>query len=448
MLLKKPQLHLGLACFILLSAKNLRAEEPNFYEHILPIFAESCVGCHDHKTSKGGLDLSTYEALKIGGDEGPSVVVGKPEESFLFQLITHQEKPYMPPRRNDPLTQQSVELIKRWIQAGCPPGKKKSVNNYSLPQYKRPAPVASLRYSPNGKHLYVGGHREVLVHDIHKLKVKNSYPLHRIRFEGEQVRDLKLSPNKKLLAIAGGSPGRFGEVRFVHVDTFKLIDQWKLGQDTLFSLSFSHDGKRIAVSGASPNIYVVDIESGKRVYVKEVHADWVMGIGYSLDDRTLVTLSRDQTVKVLDAANGNLIKRLALSNGAYYSLALSPTSPQFVAGGQTQSPTLFDWKAKKKIQDLEFFKPSIYASAFSPQGTLFAVSGMDSQVHIYSVKNTLKLLRNIQLESGPIFSLAFNPANDQLAATGKSGEIVIIDLSSHKVSHKLQPFPLGRVQSF
>ena len=78
------------------------AEEVKFFEaKIRPVFAEYCYKCHsaDEKI-KGGLQLDTREGLRHGGDSGPALVPGKPEESLLWTAISWQDEDYeMPPKQ-------------------------------------------------------------------------------------------------------------------------------------------------------------------------------------------------------------------------------------------------------------------------------------------------------------------------------------------------------------
>ena len=54
-----------------------------FETKIRPVLVSKCLSCHSSVSGKmkGNLDLATAEGLKRGGDRGPSVVPGKPEES-------------------------------------------------------------------------------------------------------------------------------------------------------------------------------------------------------------------------------------------------------------------------------------------------------------------------------------------------------------------------------
>ena len=53
-----------------------------FEKRIRPIFAEHCYECHskEAKKLKGKLWLDSKEGIQRGGESGPAVVAGKPEE--------------------------------------------------------------------------------------------------------------------------------------------------------------------------------------------------------------------------------------------------------------------------------------------------------------------------------------------------------------------------------
>src|SRR5262249_9178323 len=57
-----------------------------FEKKIRPILAEHCYQCHSITAQKqrGGLYLDSREGLRKGGDSGPALVPGKPEESLLL----------------------------------------------------------------------------------------------------------------------------------------------------------------------------------------------------------------------------------------------------------------------------------------------------------------------------------------------------------------------------
>ena len=79
--------------------------------------AENCYSCHGAKKQKGGLRLDSLEAILKGGESGPAVVPGKPEESLLVSAINYAG-PEMPPTGK--LPPEKVALLTRWVASGAP----------------------------------------------------------------------------------------------------------------------------------------------------------------------------------------------------------------------------------------------------------------------------------------------------------------------------------------
>ncbi|MEC8941547.1 MAG: DUF1549 domain-containing protein, partial [Verrucomicrobiota bacterium] len=91
-----------------------------FEAKIRPVFADYCYKCHsaDEKI-KGGLQLDTREGLRHGGDSGPAVVPGNPEESLLWTAISWQDEDYeMPPKQK--LSESIRADFRKWIEMGAP----------------------------------------------------------------------------------------------------------------------------------------------------------------------------------------------------------------------------------------------------------------------------------------------------------------------------------------
>ena len=114
----------GLACLLgLLSPiRSGAAEDFQFFEsRIRPLLAEHCYECHSAqaKKTKGGLRLDSREGWSKGGDSGPAIVPGKPDDSLLIKGIRHWDKEFkMPPEK--PLTPPQVADLVQWVKLGAP----------------------------------------------------------------------------------------------------------------------------------------------------------------------------------------------------------------------------------------------------------------------------------------------------------------------------------------
>jgi hypothetical protein len=97
--------------------KTQAAREQFFEQNVRPLLAQSCYSCHGEKKQKGGLRLDSIEAILKGGESGPAVVPGKPNDSLLVSAINY-EGPEMPP--SGKLAPEKVAVLTRWVSAGAP----------------------------------------------------------------------------------------------------------------------------------------------------------------------------------------------------------------------------------------------------------------------------------------------------------------------------------------
>ena len=92
------------------------ADKVTYEDHVLPIFRNSCLKCHNADKMKADLDISTYAALMNGSGNGEIVTGGDPDSSLLHTVVTHEEEPTMPP--NGKLSDKDIATIKAWIAGG------------------------------------------------------------------------------------------------------------------------------------------------------------------------------------------------------------------------------------------------------------------------------------------------------------------------------------------
>lgn len=89
-----------------------------FEKNIRPILAQNCFGCHGPDKQKSGLRLDSIRGMLAGGESGPALVRGKPEQSLLCQVIGMGEPYAMPPKGK--LSKEQILAIQAWVKAGAP----------------------------------------------------------------------------------------------------------------------------------------------------------------------------------------------------------------------------------------------------------------------------------------------------------------------------------------
>jgi cytochrome c553 len=125
-----------------------------FEKRIRPVLVESCYECHSTKEGakiKGGLALDSRNGLLQGGETGPAIVPGSPDDSLLIEAIRHDGLE-MPPQKKLPDT--VIADFVAWVKMGAPdpreggkvPAAKKEIDIEAGRQFwafQPPKPVAA-----------------------------------------------------------------------------------------------------------------------------------------------------------------------------------------------------------------------------------------------------------------------------------------------------------------
>ncbi len=89
-----------------------------FQNDVLPLLISNCStsGCHDAQSATEGVVLTDYSSVIASG----KVKAGNADDSKLFEKITEDDpEDRMPPQPADPLSDEQIEIIRKWIQQGA-----------------------------------------------------------------------------------------------------------------------------------------------------------------------------------------------------------------------------------------------------------------------------------------------------------------------------------------
>ena len=116
-------LALPLGAAIAPAPASISAADLQFFEtRVRPILVDRCYKCHSHDADKikGGLMLDTREGMLHGGDTGPAIAPGKPEDSLLVDAISYKDADLQMPPKGERLTDEQVVDLTEWIRRGAP----------------------------------------------------------------------------------------------------------------------------------------------------------------------------------------------------------------------------------------------------------------------------------------------------------------------------------------
>lgn len=300
----------------------------DFERDVVPILENNCLACHNVAIDEAGLDLEKLEGLLKGGDSGPAVVPGAPDESLIIQVASRSSEPFMPPLPNEvsatALTPRELGILRKWIEEGAKasataPGA--GVNFAALPDDL--TAIYSVALAPHSQTVVMGRANQVYVVDI-----ANGRTLSRLidpELDALQVDGHAMYPggaaHRDLVQAVAISP----DGQMVASGGYRVVKLWKrsdqverarleLGHE-ITAMAVSADGNLLAVGTPQNTIALWDLSSGSKVRELGGHTDrihaltfWPTPADQHRVQQTLLTATRrvQQSEEELEAARAAL----------------------------------------------------------------------------------------------------------------------------------------------
>ncbi len=242
--------------------------------------------------------------------------------------------------------------------------------------------------------------------------------------------------------IKGSRPPN--EVRAANVDTEVETDSRnkptaRLGNGIVTELTYSPDGKLIAVMGAI-GIWLYDAESLTEV---GMIARGARTIAFSPDGRTLASGHRDRTIYLWDVSTQKLVGSLLFpGRSGVTTLSYSLDGKTLAVGYANGDIALWDTAKQQKSALLDTDSSVVWTLAFSPDGRLLASGGCETpKINLWDVQ-TQTLLGSFdghprldgRVPDSGVSSVAFSPDGKTIA----SGSVIDSTIRLWDVANRAQ----------
>lgn len=240
--------------------------------------------------------------------------------------------------------------------------------------------VHSLAFSPDGYTLVSGGVDCTL--KIWHTGAKDLIDI--LEQHSGAVRCLGFSPGGETLA-SGGEDRKILLWNRSRREAFSTIS-W--GDGVPHSLAFSANGHLLA-SGSYRKIKVWRLEDengslkAKLLHTLSAHSHIVSTVVFSPDDRTLISSSRDGTIKLWNLETGELISTLKEDMGAVYAIALSSDGQTIASGCEDKTVRLWHRSSGELLGTFTGHSSQVNAVAFSPDGLKLVSASQDKTIKIW-----------------------------------------------------------------
>jgi hypothetical protein len=443
-----------------------KASKISFEEQVSAVFKNRCNGCHNADKQKGGLNLETYGTAMQGGGSGKVIEPGDLSSSTLYQLVTHQDEPTMPP--NAPkIPEAELELIRRWIEGGAletsgsvavvkarpkfefkvdpsamgkpagPPPMPAGLSVEPAVVSTRATAVVALAASPWAPLVAIGGHKQALLYDTNTRHLVGVLP-----FPEGTIHVLKFSRNGALLLAGGGRGGQSGLAVVWDVKTGKRAFEVGKEYDAVLAADLSPDHGLVALGGPSKVLRVYSTADGQLVFQSKKHTEWVTAVEFSPDGVLLASGDRNNGLLVWEAATGREFYDLRGHTAAITDISWRGDSNVVATAGEDGTVRLWEMENGRQIKSINAHPGGVASVRYAQDGR-FVTAGRDRVARLWDANGNklrdFESFRDLALEAVVTQDLGALIAGDW------SGEVRVWDLKDGRRLANLSanPAPLA-----
>jgi len=102
------------------TSSSFQQDKISYNQHIRPILNKNCLSCHGGVKKESGFSLLFEEEAKSANESGKlAIVPGDAKHSEMIRRITSNDPDIRMPPEGDPLSEEEINLIKKWISQGA-----------------------------------------------------------------------------------------------------------------------------------------------------------------------------------------------------------------------------------------------------------------------------------------------------------------------------------------
>ncbi|HEY7786402.1 MAG TPA: WD40 repeat domain-containing protein [Pyrinomonadaceae bacterium] len=258
---------------------------------------------------------------------------------------------------------------------------------------------------------------------------------------GETKKHLRKG-NEAPLMVAFSANGE----SMVELAADKTLHIWDLAQGTsrpirtatndgISAVAIADDGETVAIASGDELILLSSAGTqSERTTVLETEE--VNTLSFSADGRIVAVGSEAGDVRIVDVASNTKISGFNVGEGLT-TVRFNPGSETLASAGADGSVALWDTKTGALRMRLRKHESLINALAFSPNGEFLASGGDDRSIVLWEL-STGKSKRTLKGHDVTVSSLAFSPTGDLLASGTGNASVVLWDVRTGKLDRVLK----------
>ena len=205
----------------------------------------------------------------------------------------------------------------------------------------------------------------------------------------------------------------------------------KVHQGIVMSVAFSPDGKILASGSQDNTIRLWDAATGQIKNILTDHRDDVNSVAFTPDGSTVMSGSKDKTIRVWDVATGLQKEVLTGHSASIYSIALSPDGSTLMSGSDDNAIYFWDVATGERLEILRESVAGVDDIAFSPDNTIIA-SELGRDILLWDIATGVQK-QVLTGHTENVNSIVFSPDGGTLASGSSDDTVRVWDVATGQI---------------
>ncbi|KAI6249154.1 Periodic tryptophan protein 2 [Erysiphe necator] len=194
--------------------------------------------------------------------------------------------------------------------------------------------------------------------------------------------------------------------------------------DSINSLVYSPDSKRIITTADDGKIKVWDVKTGFCIVTFTEHSSGVTACEFSNKGNVLFTSSLDGSIRAWDLIRYRNFRTFTAANRLSFSCLAVDPSGEVVCAGSIDSFDIYVWSVQngQLLDRLSGHEGPVSSLSFAPSGGTVVSGSWDHTVRVWSIFGRTQTSESLQLQAD-VLDVAFRPDSKQIAVSTLDGQI-------------------------